>query len=1286
MTARRVIVLNDEGQVAQVPAGDSIALPAGSASAPHGFLTSPGTGFFLSAADTFSISTAGTARLSIDDVGVLVHRGTAQIGTHPSIGSFSLGDLVVAPKNTNPSAPNVRGSFLGNVITNTTGTPNTSTVNVGAYSTVTIDSDNIGNWASTTMSLTGFGARAFDINGSASGDVLYSSAFRAEDGTNLGSMTVQYQFGFLASPLSGAANNWAFYAVSNNSYFGGNVGISKQSWDTGVKLTIGSDSADVGSSIETVATQAAFMRIQGGRAWQIISDASGGGSPVMQVGFRVRDLSSGNDRLVIDENGDVGVGAFTTGTIDAKLHVDGQVKIVGGSPGSGKVLTSDATGLATWETPAGAGAASNLDEAYDGSGGSGSGRTITVDSGAVVLDADTADTTSALSVTREPGSAAAAVGISLTIGANSSGSGLTVAHNGSGLAIETTGSAASVFGGNVTVSGTQLLLGTSASFTNDVAIIRARNFSNSGYVDLDANNFIARSGGYSAPAGQEIKLQPGFSTRMWIYPTGEVGIGQSTPDTFLHVLGDTTAKGVRPLHIESPATDTLFKITNNTAGGRVYSLGSSGTGSGIGVGNFNIIDDTASGTVRFTIDSTGKVGIGNISPSFGFDATVYNAKFAAPGGADTVVYVQSQLVFQGGATIGGIVQSQSSTALHLYNTQSNGITVLDGYGQTVIGATAALGTEQLYVAVNGTLTHAINTGTNLNLGKYSLVSSNDTTSGYLNGKLIAGTDITLTEGNDGGDETLTISVTATGGATSNVVVQRVRYVATGGEGSDFTVFLPEAQDDDSYVVVATPSGNSTFSVSCPDSAGSDRSTSSFRVVTSAPLVSGDQIDFVIGEDQSSTFGGVLTQRFRFTASGGTGSDFTVTLPSAMGDDSYTVTGTLAGVADLVFMNFPDSDPGDRTTTTFRVITSAALTSGDQIDFLVKDSVTSAVENSISTKSFSRVAGTDFTATLTDFTITIPSAMPDDSYIVEASLGTVSGSLVALTCPEVAGSDRTTTTLRVILSAPLTSGDTIDFTLSDFQQTGISADDLWGYPLIVNADDEEFRSTSLDSIWEQTGFTAALDFSAKPDPYTVVTANTARAQIRHRGSDAGSSWLFVQPGITGTHGIFKSLTIPTDLFIWSRIGFSWRSGSPVSGDSTVSLRFFVKSGGGFSATDTVEIRLLQDSSSDVRIEFRKIVSGSPTTIGTSARMDDTAGAGGAALAGLPGYVGIQKIGTTYHGWVATSEGSWAYLGSDTHAGAMDAVGIDFQNTSTASPGSMIMRCDFIRFVESATFLP
>lgn len=53
---------------------------------------------------------------------------------------------------------------------------------------------------------------------------------------------------------------------------------------------------------------------------------------------------------------------------------------------------------------------------------------------------------------------------------------------------------------------------------------------------------------------------------------------------------------------------------------------------------------------------------------------------------------------------------------------------------------------------------AVDAVTALSAGSGVLVSSNDTTAGFLNGKLVAGDAITLTEGNDGGNETLTISI------------------------------------------------------------------------------------------------------------------------------------------------------------------------------------------------------------------------------------------------------------------------------------------------------------------------------------------------------------------------------------------------------------------------------------------------------------------------------------------------------------------------------------------------
>lgn len=51
------------------------------------------------------------------------------------------------------------------------------------------------------------------------------------------------------------------------------------------------------------------------------------------------------------------------------------------------------------------------------------------------------------------------------------------------------------------------------------------------------------------------------------------------------------------------------------------------------------------------------------------------------------------------------------------------------------------------------------TNTSLNTDETAKVSSNDTTAGYLNGKLVAGANVTLTENNNGANETLTIAAT-----------------------------------------------------------------------------------------------------------------------------------------------------------------------------------------------------------------------------------------------------------------------------------------------------------------------------------------------------------------------------------------------------------------------------------------------------------------------------------------------------------------------------------------------
>ena len=96
----------------------------------------------------------------------------------------------------------------------------------------------------------------------------------------------------------------------------------------------------------------------GSKFMQVEMDATGGNAYIdmgtQQLLSVPYALNAGNgnwnktgNNISNSNIGNVGVGNNNPG---AKLDVNGQVKISGGTPGTGKVLTSDANGLATWQT------------------------------------------------------------------------------------------------------------------------------------------------------------------------------------------------------------------------------------------------------------------------------------------------------------------------------------------------------------------------------------------------------------------------------------------------------------------------------------------------------------------------------------------------------------------------------------------------------------------------------------------------------------------------------------------------------------------------------------------------------------------------------------------------------------------------------------------------------------------------------------------------------------------------------------------------------------------------
>ncbi|QLH46940.1 MAG: hypothetical protein HWD58_15725 [Bacteroidota bacterium] len=67
--------------------------------------------------------------------------------------------------------------------------------------------------------------------------------------------------------------------------------------------------------------------------------------PILLVGNGSSNLNRSN-ALTILKNGNIGLGENAPAE---KLVVNGQVRITGGTPGAGKVLTSDAAGTASWQ-------------------------------------------------------------------------------------------------------------------------------------------------------------------------------------------------------------------------------------------------------------------------------------------------------------------------------------------------------------------------------------------------------------------------------------------------------------------------------------------------------------------------------------------------------------------------------------------------------------------------------------------------------------------------------------------------------------------------------------------------------------------------------------------------------------------------------------------------------------------------------------------------------------------------------------------------------------------------
>lgn len=296
--------------------------------------------------------------------------------------------------------------------------------------------------------------------------------------------------------------------------------------------------------------------------------------------------------------------------------------------GTTKLYFKDAAGTATDLLAAGAG--NTLDAAYD-QGGAGAGGAVTVDSGAITLTNSAADNNGVLEITKSPVGAQSGAGLSITMGAQASGAGLSFANTGSGNDILGSGSTWSI-------SKAGAFTGVSGTFTTlyQTAIASAAAGNQALTVDATGNGTITIGG---------------TSTGNTIFPgvvqfNGNTTLGNAVTDT-VTITGSIAANvtlddGVTdsPSLIFKDATDQTFTIAKTDAGDLTITPSAATLNLYLASGNLKV-GNGAPGTAAMDGDDAYIKGELEVDGAAQFDGAATFAGTVAINGAPTITNVEA---------------------------------------------------------------------------------------------------------------------------------------------------------------------------------------------------------------------------------------------------------------------------------------------------------------------------------------------------------------------------------------------------------------------------------------------------------------------------------------------------------------------------------------------------------------------------------------------------------------------------------------------------------------------
>ena len=342
-------------------------------------------------------------------------------------------------------------------------------------------------------------------------------------------------------------------------------------------------------------------------------------------------------------------------------------------------------------------------------------------------------------------------------------------------------------GGSITLGSPGATVDDTITIYRDMSIARSTDFPTSGAFQVDSlNEELDKLTAMIQQVDTDTKYSPRFST------TTTTGFNLTFPDLVANKVLAANAAGTA-LTMEQElgtfqgnwAASTAYSVRDlikDTSNNNIYlcktahtSSGSQPISSNADVAKWDLIVDAASASTSATNAASSATAAASSATAAASSATAAasSATDATTNGAAQVALATTQAgnAATSASTASTQATNAASSATAAAASASAAATSADNFDDIYLGAKSsapsvdndgdALTTGDLYFdttsgtlnVFNGSTWVQITVDTDVKTG----VSSNDTTAGYLNGKLIAGEAVTLTENSDGGNETLTVA-------------------------------------------------------------------------------------------------------------------------------------------------------------------------------------------------------------------------------------------------------------------------------------------------------------------------------------------------------------------------------------------------------------------------------------------------------------------------------------------------------------------------------------------------